>query len=116
MAKFLGFFPSNPQKDTEETMKTPFCLARDLSDIGQSTPLVLPTTIRAATVPKRPTQKEELRHILLGSPGAIRQTIYLLHSLNYAEPALWSPIMPVGDRMIITPEQGESMSLLRRGL
>ena len=97
-------------------MKTPFCFARDLSDIRQSIPLVLPTTIRAATVPKRPTQKEELRHILLGSPGAIRQTIYLLHSLNYAEPALWSPIMLVGDRMIITPEQGESMSLLRRGL
>lgn len=60
--------------------------------------------------------KEELRHILLDSPGAIRQTIYLLHSLRYAEPALWSPVMAVGEKMIITPEQGEAMSLLRRSL
>ena len=73
-------------------------------------------TVRAATIPERPTQKKELRHILIGSPSATRQMIYLLHSLNYAEPVLWSPIMAVGDQMIITPEQGEAMSLLRRRL
>lgn len=97
-------------------MKTTICFARDLSNMGQVAPLVLPAAIRSATVPERPTQKEKLRHILLGSPGAIRQTVYLLHALNYAEPALWSPVMTVGERMIITPEQGESMSLLRRSL
>lgn len=97
-------------------MKTTICFAHDLSDMEQAAPLVLPATIRAATVVERPIQKEELRHILIGSPGAIRQTIYLLHSLNYSEPALWSPIMSVGKQMIITPEQGESMSLRRRSL
>ena len=65
---------------------------------------------------ERGCAKEDLRHILLGSPGAIRQTIHLLHALRYAEPVLWSPIMTVGEQMIITPEQGESMSLLRRSL
>ena len=97
-------------------MKTTTYFTRDLSRIEQATPLVMPFAMRAATTPKRPTQKEELRHILLGSPSAIRQTIYLLHSMNYAESGLWSPIMKVNKQMIITPEQGESMSLLRRSL
>lgn len=59
-------------------------------------------------------KKEELRHILIGSPEAIRQTIHQLHILNYVESVLWSPIAAVGDRLIITPEQGEYMSLVRR--
>jgi len=58
--------------------------------------------------------REILRHILLGSPGAVRQTIHLLHSLHYAETVLWSPIMTIEEPLIITPEQGEAMSLLRR--
>ena len=62
------------------------------------------------------SEKETLRHILLGSPGVIQRTIHLLHSLHYAEPLLWSPIMDVKDRLIITPEQGDSISLLRRSL
>lgn len=57
---------------------------------------------------------EILRHILLGSPGAVRQAIHLLHSLHYAETVLWSPIMTIEEPLIITPEQGEAMSLLRR--
>jgi hypothetical protein len=59
-------------------------------------------------------EREILRHILLGSPGAVRQTIHLLHSLHYAETILWSPIMAIEEPLIITPEQGEAMSLLRR--
>lgn len=62
----------------------------------------------------RTDQKNRLRHILLGSPEEIRQVIHQLHVLNYAETLLWSPIMAVGERMVITPEQGEAMSLLRR--
>ncbi|MGC1526392.1 MAG: hypothetical protein WA783_10095 [Phormidesmis sp.] len=58
--------------------------------------------------------KDRLRHILLGSPEEIRQAIHQLHVLNYVEPLLWSPIMAVGERLVITPEQGEAMSLLRR--
>ena len=59
-------------------------------------------------------QREEVRHILLGSPEAIRQTIYQLHVLNYAESLLWSPITTVGENLTITRKQGEAMSLLRR--
>ncbi len=62
------------------------------------------------------TQKEELRHILLGSPSAIRQVIHQLHTLHYVDPTLWSPITAISDRLIITPEQGEAISLLRRSL
>ena len=58
--------------------------------------------------------REALRHILLGSPGAIRQAIHQLHVLNYAESVLWSPLVAVNSRLMITPEQGEAMSLLRR--
>ena len=63
---------------------------------------------------ERHCEKEELRHILLGSPGAIRRTIHQLHVLNYAESGLWSPISAVQNRVVLTPEQGEAMSLLRR--
>ncbi len=59
-------------------------------------------------------QRQELRHILLGSPGAIRQAIHQLHVLNYAESVLWSPLVAVNSHLVITPEQGEAMSLLRR--
>jgi len=61
-------------------------------------------------------QKEELRHILLGSPSAIRQVIHQLHTLHYVDPTLWSPITAISDRLVITPEQGEAISLLRRSL
>ncbi|MGB7487701.1 MAG: hypothetical protein WA901_16040 [Phormidesmis sp.] len=86
-------------------------------------PSVLPATLVAtATDPIVPTnspnltQKEELRHILLGSPSAIRQVIYQLHTLHYVEPTLWSPITAVSEQLIITPKQGEAISLLRRSL
>ena len=56
-----------------------------------------------------------LRHILLGTPGGIRQTIHLLHTLRYVENALWSPLIPIPDgQLIISPRQGEMMSLLVR--
>ncbi len=98
-------------------MITTICFANDLPLTPLRQPPVSNTLSHFATPPwpersrrptasERPTQKEELRHILLGSPGAIRQTIYLLHTLNYAEPVLWSPIMAVGEQLIITPEQG----------
>ena len=63
----------------------------------------------SGTVPR-----EYLRHILLGSPDAVRQTIHLLHRLNYSETVLWSPVMAVEESLIITPAQGEAMSLLRK--
>ncbi len=58
--------------------------------------------------------QEELRHILVGSPEAIHRAIHQLHVLNYAESSLWSPVAAVGDRVVITPDQGAAISLLRR--
>ncbi|MEM6453275.1 MAG: hypothetical protein AAF703_23525, partial [Cyanobacteria bacterium P01_D01_bin.105] len=60
---------------------------------------------------------EPLRHILLGTPGGIRQTIHLLHTLRYVENVLWSPLVPIpNDQLIITPRQGEVMSILVKNL
>ncbi|MGB3291578.1 MAG: hypothetical protein WBB01_01145 [Phormidesmis sp.] len=58
--------------------------------------------------------RDSIRHILLGTSGAVRQTIHLLHSLHYSETVLWSPIVAVEEPLIITPAQGEAVSLLRR--
>ena len=58
--------------------------------------------------------RENIRHILLGSPGAVRQTIHLLHNLHYAETVLWSPVITIEEPLVITPAQGEAMSLLKR--
>ena len=118
---WLSFWVSS-HHSPEETMKTTAYLASDLPTLRQAEPFALPTFALQTSTPLSPiggshsTQKEELRHILLGSPGAIRQTIYLLHTMNYAEPVLWSPIMAVGEQLIIRPEQGEAISLLRRSL
>ncbi|MGB7085662.1 MAG: hypothetical protein WBD47_08910 [Phormidesmis sp.] len=97
-------------------MKPIAYLASDLPNpTREASQTALPLSVPTPPNPDHP-QKETLRHILLGSPGAIRQTIYLLHSLHYAESGLWSPIMSVGQQMLITPAQGEAMSLLRRSL
>ncbi|MEM1241469.1 MAG: hypothetical protein AAGI45_16655 [Cyanobacteria bacterium P01_H01_bin.26] len=58
-----------------------------------------------------------VRHILLGRPGAIRQTIHLLHNLRYAETSQWSPLIEIPDnRLILTPGSDEVLSLLARRL
>jgi len=57
---------------------------------------------------------EAIRHILLGTPEAIRSTIHLLHTLHYSETVLWSPVLKVEEPIIVTPTQGEAMSLLRK--
>jgi hypothetical protein len=61
-------------------------------------------------------QRASIRHILLGRPEAIRQTIHLLHRLHYAEAPLWSPILTVEERLAIAPSPGEAISLLRKQL
>ena len=76
----------------------------------------------AATFPSNAAQplgeefvkREPIRHILIGSPVAVRQTIHLLHTLNYAETILWTPLMDTKRRIVIAPERGEVMSLLRK--
>lgn len=41
-------------------------------------------------------QYESVRHLLLGSLTAIRNTITQLHQRNYAEPNDWSKPLPTG--------------------
>jgi hypothetical protein len=94
-----------------ETMKTLMLLTAQPLNAMDAELMPLPQLI-ANSVPER----ETIRHILLGSPGAVRQTIHLLHTLHYAETVLWSPVLAVGEPLMITPAQGEAMSLLRRQL
>jgi hypothetical protein len=64
-----------------------------------------------------PSEGEPIKHILLGSPGGVRQTIHLLHTLRYVENALWSPLVSLpNEPLIITPRKGDVMSILVRYL
>ena len=86
-------------------MKATCLLTGELLTLAAGLPEFVPTT-----VPPR----ESIRHILLGSPEAVQQTIHLLHRLRYCETGLWSPVLTVVGPVVITPAQGEAMSLLRR--
>ncbi|NEP54806.1 MAG: hypothetical protein F6K65_40880 [Moorea sp. SIO3C2] len=60
---------------------------------------------------------EFIRHILLGSPEGIRQTIHLLHNLKYVDPNQWSPLIEIPDnKLILTPKQGDEISILMKRL
>ena len=65
-------------------------------------------------IPPSPSPGSVIRHILLGSPADVRRTIHLLHTLRYAETTLWSPVLTIEEPLVITPVQGEAMSLLRK--
>ena len=82
--------------------------------LSASEPLSSNASTLTQPMPSGTVPREFLRHILLGSPEAVRQTIHLLHRLNYSETVLWSPVMAVEELLIITPAQGEAMSLLRK--
>lgn len=60
-------------------------------------------------------EREPLRHIVLGSPAGVRQTIHRLHVVQYVEQIHWSPLIVVPPSgIVITPEQGEVMTYLVR--
>ena len=64
-----------------------------------------------------PGPGSSIRHILLGHPGSIRQTIHLLHNLRYVETSQWSPLIEVPDqRLILRPAPEEVISMLVRRL
>jgi alkanesulfonate monooxygenase SsuD/methylene tetrahydromethanopterin reductase-like flavin-dependent oxidoreductase (luciferase family) len=67
-----------------------------------------------AKPPARPG-REPLRHILIGSPEAVRGAINHLHLLRYAEQLQWSRLFTVPESGItLSPEQGEVFSYLLR--
>lgn len=51
--------------------------------------------------------RQPLKHLLIGSPKAVRGAIHALHVLGYAEVGAWSPFIP-------TTNEGEVMSILVR--
>ena len=73
----------------------------------------LPTDFdRLPTVPG-----STIRHILLGRPSDIRQTIHLLHNLRYVETSQWSTLIEVPDhRLILRPDADQMISMLVRRL
>ncbi len=97
---------------TEETTQT--AVEPVTAAASKPTPKPRPEFDQCPPQPIKTCQHEEVRHILIGSPEAIRQTMHQLHVLNYAESLLWSPVTAVGETLTITKEQGEAMSLLRR--
>ncbi len=65
--------------------------------------------------PPAQPERERLLHLVIGSPEGVRSVIHALHKLQYAEQATWSQaIMIPQSGILITPEQGEVFSLLRR--
>ncbi|MGB3309372.1 MAG: hypothetical protein WBG32_05985 [Nodosilinea sp.] len=65
--------------------------------------------------PEAQPGRERLRHLVIGSPDGVRATINLLHVLTYAEQREWSRLVTIPPSgILITPEQGEVFSLLRR--
>lgn len=54
-----------------------------------------------------PIPREQVRHLLFGSPDAVQSTIRLLHKLGYAEPNDWS-------RPISTGRGNEVMGILTK--
>ena len=74
--------------------------------IPTSTNTLFPT-ISSQTQPPTSPNRERLRHILIGSPQAVRGAIRNLHVRGYAEVTAWSPLQP-------TTNPGEVMSVLLR--
>jgi hypothetical protein len=59
-----------------------------------------------APTPGEPNpSREPLKHLLIGSPEAVKNGIHSLHALDYAEVGAWSRLLP-------TANEGEVMSIL----
>ncbi|MEM7650149.1 MAG: hypothetical protein AAF283_13295 [Cyanobacteria bacterium P01_A01_bin.70] len=67
------------------------------------------------TTPQPGPNEEDIRHLLIGSPEAIRATIHLLQARRYVDHALWSGLLPIGDNGIhITHNEGQAIAYLMR--
>ena len=118
-----NFFVASSDSDTlnlyEEAMKTILTPTAFLSHPSHSNlPLSQPAPTQPATaqlLPPAPNHERSfIRHILLGHPEAVQQTIHLLHTLHYTETVLWSRAIALQNPLIITPTPGEAISLLRK--
>ncbi|MEO0984235.1 MAG: hypothetical protein AAFY20_01655 [Cyanobacteria bacterium J06639_14] len=66
-------------------------------------------------IPTSQPERDRLRHLIIGSPEGVRSAIHQLHVLKYAEQLAWSQLIVVPTSgLMITTQQGEVMSILRR--
>jgi hypothetical protein len=79
-------------------------MAQEFVSASTDTPL---SPVSSQTQPPAPSNRERLKHILIGSPQIVRSTIHNLHVRGYAEVTAWSPLQP-------TINPGEVMSVLLR--
>ena len=78
---------------------------------AQSTP-ARPAAQSSGATPQNPSSsepysREQVRHLLFGTPTGLQATIRLLHKLGYAEPNDWS-------RPISTGRANEVMAILTK--
>lgn len=58
---------------------------------------------------------EYIRHILIGSPQGVQETIYLLQARRYVDHAQWSGPVAIGEAGVrITRQEGQVMAYLMR--
>ena len=102
---------------TQAATGIPMAVTNRLTQPITSQPTTPPPTELPAHLQLTLPGGETIRHILLGSPESIRQTIRLLHNLRYVEISQWSPLIEIPEnQLLITPAQGEVMSILVRRL
>jgi hypothetical protein len=103
VAKFLGFprpLHQKERKSMTQTLLSPQEATRPAADFNAVTGR---------------SDRDTIKHLLIGSPRSIRHTIHVLHNLQYAEAGLWSPLIAIPHhQLILTSNQGEMMSLLMR--
>ena len=108
--------PRIPNEEAMKTTLTPTAFLSHPAHSSQSLSQPIPTQpATAQLLPPQPNHERTfIRHILLGHPEAIQQTIHLLHTLHYTETVLWSPAIALQAPLILTPTPGEAISLLRK--
>ena len=89
--------------------------AAGLAYASQLTAAELPADL-SPSPPPADTPNDTVRHLLLGAPGRVRQTIHLLHPLRYVEQSQWSLVLEVPKQLSITPAQGAYISMLTKRL
>ncbi len=58
---------------------------------------------------------EVIRHVIIGSPEGVRETIHRLHIKRYVEQAMWTGPIEIGPSGVnITPSQGQILFYMMR--
>jgi len=80
----------------------------------EAEPAVLATP-KVLTTPNPGPSGEIIRHVIIGSPEAVRETIRVLHMRHYAQQTRWTGPVEIGpDGVNITQSQGQVLFYLTR--